>query len=197
MSLPYAILGLLTYKPMTGYDLKQLFESSINYFWSAHLSQIYRELAALESKELVESQIEPQEKRPDRRVYSITKAGEQELQSWLEQFPQALTHPYRDELLVRIFFASRLPLSELKFQFQRFLRTQQELFGTYMSTDGMIGEHPEIPGHPDESFYWRLTLKRGIALAKADIQWAEECLQDIEEKEGLTRPEAQEGSEGQ
>lgn len=64
MSLPHAILGLLTYQPMTGYDLKQVFDTSINHFWSAHQSQIYRELAALESKGQVTSQIEPQEGTP-------------------------------------------------------------------------------------------------------------------------------------
>jgi DNA-binding PadR family transcriptional regulator len=183
MSLPHAILGLLTYQPMTGYDLKQVFDSSINHFWSAHQSQIYRELAALERKSYVSSQIEPQEKRPDRKVYSITTAGEQELQSWLERFPPVLSAPVREELLIRIFFASRLPLSELKFQLQRFLKEKQELLASYQSVDDMLGEHSEVLGRPDETFYWLLTLKRGIADAKADIQWAEECIEEIEARE--------------
>ncbi|MDF9408802.1 PadR family transcriptional regulator [Pelotomaculum isophthalicicum JI] len=185
MSLPYAILGLLTYQPMTGYDLKQYFDHSINYFWSAHQSQIYRELAALEGKGFLDSRVEPQEGRPDRKVYSITAAGETELQKWLKQFPQSLTTPVRDELLVRIFFASRLPLSELKFQLQRYLREKQEQMAAFGAVDGLISEQPEIPGHPDESFYWRLTLKYGIAHAKAAIEWAKECIRDIEKKEGL------------
>ena len=183
MSLPHAILGLLTYQPMTGYDLKQVFDSSINHFWSAHQSQIYRELAALEGKGYVDSQIEPQEKRPDRKVYRITAAGEQELQHWLEQFPAVLTTPVREELLVRIFFASRLPLSELKFQLQRFLKEHQELLASYESVGATIGGHSEELGRPDETFYWLLTLKRGIANAKAEIQWAEECIEEIELRE--------------
>ena len=59
MSLAYAILGLLTYESLTGYELKQRFDCSINYFWSAHLSQIYRELNVLEKKELVTVKIGP------------------------------------------------------------------------------------------------------------------------------------------
>ena len=185
MSLPHAILGLLTYQPMTGYDLKQVFDSSINHFWSAHQSQIYRELAALESKGQVTSQIEPQEGRPDRKVYSITGNGKQELQSWLGQFPAVISQPHRNELLVRIFFASRLPLAELKFQLQRFLREQQQLLESYQwIADRTIREHPEIPGYPDERFYWGLALKRGIAVTKADIRWAEECIREIEAREG-------------
>lgn len=185
MSLPYAILGLLTYQPMTGYDLKQYFDHSINYFWSAHQSQIYRELATLEGKGFLDSRVEPQEGRPDRKVYNITVAGETELQKWLKQFPQSLTTPVRDELLVRIFFASRLPLPELKFQLQRYLREKQEQLAAFGAVDGLIGEHPEIPGHQDESFYWRLTLKYGIAHTNAAIEWAQECIRYIDKKEDL------------
>ncbi|OPY58447.1 MAG: Transcriptional regulator PadR-like family protein [Pelotomaculum sp. PtaU1.Bin035] len=185
MSLPYALLGLLTYKPMTGYDLKQYFERSINYFWSAHQSQIYRELAALEGKGFLDSRIEPQEGRPDRKVYSITAAGETELREWLKRFPQTLTTPVRDELLLRVFFASRLPPAELKFQLQRYLREKEEQVASFRAVDRLIGEHPEIPGRQDEGFYWRLTLKYGIAHAKASIEWAGECIRDIEEKEDL------------
>lgn len=50
MSLPHAILGLLNYMPMTGYDLKNFFDDSIDFFWSAQMSQIYRELKNLEKR---------------------------------------------------------------------------------------------------------------------------------------------------
>ena len=162
MSLPHAILGLLTYQPMTGYDLKRHFDHSINYFWSAQQSQIYRELAALESKGYVSSHIEPQEGRPDRKVYSISTAGEQEIQEWLERFPQLLTTPYREELLVHIFFASRLPLAELKFQLQRFIRERQEHLAAYTAVDGMISEPAKIPGHPDERLLLAADPEAGI-----------------------------------
>ena len=75
MSLQYAVLGLLSYRQMTGYDLKKMFDESINNFWAASLSQIYRELGALEGKGYLTSVIEPQDDRPDKRIYSITEAG--------------------------------------------------------------------------------------------------------------------------
>lgn len=101
----------------------------------------------------------------------------------MERFPQALTHPHRDELLVRVFFASRLPLPDLRYQLQRFLREQQDQLASYDEVDRHIGAHTMIHGRPEESFYWRLTMKRGIAMVKADIQWVEECIREIEEKE--------------
>ncbi|MGE5576976.1 MAG: PadR family transcriptional regulator, partial [Syntrophothermus sp.] len=63
MSLPYAILGFLSYRPMTGYDLGNFFKQSVAHFWHAELSQIYRELGKLEEKGLVKSEIQPQESR--------------------------------------------------------------------------------------------------------------------------------------
>ena len=44
MSLEHAILGFLTYRPMSGYDLKKFFDESVRHFWSAPQSQIYRTL---------------------------------------------------------------------------------------------------------------------------------------------------------
>ena len=44
MSLKHALLGFLSYAPMTGYDLKRYFDQSIHHFWNANLSQIYPRL---------------------------------------------------------------------------------------------------------------------------------------------------------
>ena len=42
MSLEYAILGFLCYKPLSGYDLKKIFDNSVQHFWPADQGQIYR-----------------------------------------------------------------------------------------------------------------------------------------------------------
>ena len=46
-ALENAILGLLTLKPMSGYEIKQLFDKSISFLWRVHMSQIYPALARL------------------------------------------------------------------------------------------------------------------------------------------------------
>ena len=53
MSLPHALIGLLLDRPMTGYDLKLLFDKELNSFWPAQMSQIYRELGNIGSKGIV------------------------------------------------------------------------------------------------------------------------------------------------
>ena len=52
MPLKHAILGLLNYADMTGYDIDRYFKSSIAFFWHAQTSQIYKELTTLTDKNL-------------------------------------------------------------------------------------------------------------------------------------------------
>ena len=68
MSLRHAILGFLNYKPFSGYDLKKVFDTSVQHFWPADQSQIYRTLSRLADAGLVEVQVVEQQQRPDRKV---------------------------------------------------------------------------------------------------------------------------------
>lgn len=103
MSLQFAILGLLEYKSMTGYDLKKIFDESINNFWAASLSQIYRELGTLENKGYLASVIQPQNDRLDKRIYNITEAGKAAFKEWIVNFPQRVSKEARDEFTLRVF----------------------------------------------------------------------------------------------
>src|SRR5215813_8418841 len=107
MSLMHAILGFLSHKAQTGYDLKtEAFDDSVAYFWPADQAQIYRTLDKLTEQGLVECHIEIQQDRPNRKVYSITESGNNELTRWLNEFQ---TPPvYREPFLIQLFFADQL-----------------------------------------------------------------------------------------
>ena len=62
--LKHGILGLLNYQEMTGYEIMEVFRDSLNYFWDAKTSQIYRELQGLEKKNWVSKTIVPQYGKP-------------------------------------------------------------------------------------------------------------------------------------
>ncbi len=74
MSLDYAILSFLNFAPMSGYDLKKLFDDSINHFWSATQSHIYRALGQMETRGWITHETIDQERHPNKKVYSITPA---------------------------------------------------------------------------------------------------------------------------
>ncbi|MBK7454005.1 MAG: PadR family transcriptional regulator [Anaerolineales bacterium] len=83
MSLKHAILGFLSVAPFSGYDLKKAFDRSIQHFWPANQSQIYRTLAELDEHGLVQKQVIEREERLDMKIYDITPVGGAELHQWL------------------------------------------------------------------------------------------------------------------
>ncbi|MFV0245685.1 MAG: PadR family transcriptional regulator [Qingshengfaniella sp.] len=107
MSLHFAILGLLTLEPMSGYTLKtRYFDRSIAHFWPADQSQIYRTLQTQERTGEVLSHAVTSDTRPKSRVYTITDSGRAALADWLAQ-DQPL-HAQRDGFLVQLYFARLL-----------------------------------------------------------------------------------------
>ncbi|MCL2350821.1 MAG: PadR family transcriptional regulator, partial [Defluviitaleaceae bacterium] len=75
MSLKHGLMGLLSQKPMTGYDLDKEFNASLGFFWPAQYSQIYAELDKMEKKGWLVSRRVVQEDKPNKRVYSLTAEG--------------------------------------------------------------------------------------------------------------------------
>lgn len=103
MDVKTVCLGMLTSGPATGYDLKKFFESSFGHFFPAGYGSIYPALSSLAEQGLVQCEEIAQEGKPDRKVYSITEAGEQELATALDNRTPA--HRIRSEFLATLFFA--------------------------------------------------------------------------------------------
>src|SRR5512136_1648820 len=75
MDLRSAILGLLNWKPSSGYDLKRIISDSDIFYWSGNNNQIYKILLELQKEDLVTHQVQLQESLPAKKVYSITEKG--------------------------------------------------------------------------------------------------------------------------
>src|SRR5436305_13568606 len=98
----YALLGLLSLGPGSGYDLRQRAEGSIGHFWGESYGQIYPVLKQLLKQKLVSAREDRSNGKRDRTVYSLTAAGSHELAAWLQQPPR--DQPPRQELLLKLFF---------------------------------------------------------------------------------------------
>ena len=172
MSLPHAILGLLQSEPMTGYDLKtREFDQSIAHFWPADQAQIYRTLDKMTEEGWVESHVEIQQDRPNRKVYSLTDAGRAELQRWLAT-PQALP-VYREPFLIQIFFAKDLPNEKIIRLLQEQLEGHQARLAHYRQIP--LPTLDELKDNRDLTLQ-RLTLELGIRIEQAYIDWLEMSL---------------------
>jgi len=182
MSLENALLGLLNNRPMTGYDLKKMLDHPIGFFWTAQMSQIYRELNKLEEKRLVKSEVETQAKRPNRKVYQITKERQETFLNWLNKFPDRLSELYRSKFLMRIFFSSKIKLDELAFEIKRYKKEIEEQLRYLNKVEQWIKDYSREEKYKDDIFYWSLIVKKEYKSIAAGIEWADECLQLIEQK---------------
>lgn len=179
MSLSYAIMGLLSYRPMTGYSLKEAIDNSISHFWHAHLSQIYRELSRMEDNGLVTSEVQRREGRPDRKVYHLTSLGEEKLQSWLVSFPEKLVMSYNNEFLLRLYFAGRISREEILFQMTKYRKETETKLVHFQSLYRVIEGFSQKAGGPEDRLYWEMTLDLGIRLLEANLKWIEDSMERI------------------
>jgi DNA-binding PadR family transcriptional regulator len=105
MSVRHAMLALLSEGPKYGLQLREEFEARTGEVWPLNVGQVYTTLQRLERDGLVESD------GPDegpQKVFRVTAAGEQELSGWLRT-PPDLSSPPRDELVIKVLIALRVP----------------------------------------------------------------------------------------
>ncbi|MBT8372337.1 MAG: PadR family transcriptional regulator, partial [Deltaproteobacteria bacterium] len=120
----YAVLGILSFEPMSGYDIKKFYEHSVANFWSASYGQIYPILKRLAHEGLATRSIRKQEGKPDRHIYAITKKGRAELQHWLVE-PTG-RQIGRHEILLKLMFGQQVSIGDNIRQIKRFRNLQRE-----------------------------------------------------------------------
>ncbi len=181
MSLKHAILGFLNYKPLTGYDLKKIFDTSVRHFWAADQSQIYRTLNKLTERGWAEMDLVEQSNRPDRKVYAITEAGREELQSWLLS-PTKPHMPHSAEL-IQVFFAGQLSDEEILAMFESSAAKVRAVLENFEHIPQQAEAYAEYMESPREFYCWMLTLDAGFKSAQANLAWLEDVIRRIKNHE--------------
>ncbi len=171
MSLPHVILTVLSTRDATGYDITKEFSYSMGYFWKASHQQVYRELNKMARHKLVTSVIEPQEGKPDKKIYSITDEGRQALSKWFEQ-PMTLP-TIRDEFSSKLLACSiESDPTPAKDQAEALIRESKKLVINYKEIEATQYANPKKLDK--RAKLERLTLIRNIMLHETWIRWAEE-----------------------
>jgi len=171
----YALLGMLSLTPMSGYDLKKATDIGIGHFWQENYAQIYPMLKQLTKEGLTTSHVEKQEGKPDRHVYTLTDKGRKELQRWLSE--PVDYQIYRNELLLKLFFGEQttLPVSaehirQYRDRQAKILRTIEEIEVDFQKR---WGDNASAP-------FWLLTMSYGKHSTRASIDWCDEALVALE-----------------
>jgi DNA-binding PadR family transcriptional regulator len=105
MSVPHALLALLSEGPKYGLRLQTEFEARTGEVWPLNVGQVYTTLQRLERDGLVEAD---EEGERSQKRYRITAGGAEELAGWLRTPPE-LVPPPRDELVIKVLVALQIP----------------------------------------------------------------------------------------
>lgn len=173
----YAILGVLSITPGSGYDIKKFCDQSISHFWNENFGHIYPVLKQIEAEELITKEVEYTEGKPPRNVFYITEKGKKELAEWLQQ--PAEQNPVRIEPLLKLFFAKELSYEKISemldkeksnciLQIEKYSAIEKML----MKEDGIQDEKSRI--------LWLSTVRYGLSDARARLEWCEQTLGDFE-----------------
>lgn len=178
-TLGYAILGLLHRRSMTGYELSKEFESGLFEIWSAKHSQIYPELKALYEAGLIEYQVEISGTVLEKKVYTITSAGQQALEDWSQTSCPPLQPP-KDEFRLRLFFSDCIsPDKRRQLLEERLAQHQHRLAQIQKDQE----KFDSLPPQDAQAFSDYLVLLGGLAREDAACQWLEACLELCRQQE--------------
>ncbi|WP_308279623.1 PadR family transcriptional regulator [Phycicoccus mangrovi] len=175
--LGYALLGLLARRPSTGYDLARRMDRPVGYFWTARHSQIYPELARLESSALVEHvDIDGAGPRQTKR-YSPTAAGLRALADWVITDPEP--QPERDVEVLRLWSLWTAEPAQAAALVTTIRQRHLNRLAAYEAELAELQDDPTARdrGHPN--FASRITLEGGVRARRATVEWLTWLLDEI------------------
>ncbi|MFZ6031019.1 MAG: PadR family transcriptional regulator [Chloroflexota bacterium] len=172
MSLKHVILGFIEMTPLSGYDLKTMFDSSVQFYWSATHPQIYRTLDEMLKEGWLSVTVVQQTERPNKKVYSVTEKGSVELRRWLEtpfDLP-SFHHP----LLVRLAWSDRLENAQIEAILESYIGKLQERLALYASDNQQ--QVDQFARTERENFLWQMILDNGVHFYQSELAWVEKVL---------------------
>jgi len=157
--LRYLALGLMMKGPSHGYQLDQTLDEDFGMIWKAGQTKLYVTLSTLEEEGLLRSEIEPQENRPDRKVYHLTAKGKNAFLNWVHE-PVPSLRAVRVELIAKLRFFYLLQLTGAS----ELIQQQERIFQEMIREWGLEKEHEDDP-------FLRLVYDFRINHARFIIDW--------------------------
>ncbi|MFE9674154.1 PadR family transcriptional regulator [Streptomyces sp. NPDC006259] len=186
MSLKYAVLAALLEGEASGYELSKVFDVSLANFWPATPQQLYRELERLARDGLIQARVVRQERRPDKRMFTLTEAGREDLRAFAAAPPRRPT-AIRDELLIKIQAMDGVDPGTTRAQIEermswargkldRYTRVRERLLAG-RTEDEFLREADRIGPY--------LTLMAGIAFEEENLRWCERVLTHLRRRSAV------------
>lgn len=168
-SLKHFILGLLTQQPMSGYDINRVLKGLGWLVGNPSFGSLYPALHALQEDGLVTVDVDNRERRPARKIYTITDAGTQTLRQWIDQ--PAGAHASTKAFVMRLILADSFShagligqLHQRRAQVAAHLAALEQTATTWDDNQG-LGQ--------------QMALEYGLALANAELAWLDSALEQL------------------
>ncbi|MDX8028899.1 PadR family transcriptional regulator [Lentzea sp. BCCO 10_0856] len=182
MSLRNAVMAALLDGAASGYDLAKAFDASVANFWMCTPQQLYRELDRMETDGLIEARTVEQERRPNKRLFSLTAAGLEALAAFTAE-PHKPT-AIRDELLVAVMAADSGDLEAVKASLRERKQWAEAKITRYERLKAkLLGERTEEEFLAEaERVGPYLTLLRGLSFERDNVRWCARSLTVLERR---------------
>jgi len=180
--LKHGILGLINYHELTGYEIMEVFRDSLNFFWNAQTSQIYRELQGLEKQGWISKTVVAQQGKPDKNLFFITEAGKEELLRWLADGHWEMVS--RNPVLMKVFFLGERSREENISSFRRMITEWEKKLENLTPVPKYIDAYSDYLEDKTKVLYWQMTVDYGRRSLRMCIEWAESCIRQLEEAAG-------------
>jgi PadR family transcriptional regulator, regulatory protein AphA len=174
----YALLGFLSKRDLSGYDLLRIFERIGPFFWTESNAQVYPMLKKLEQQGMVQSVLDDRSGARQRRIYSITAEGKAHLIDWLNE---PLSEPrYREELCLRMAFGQFQSRAQLLQKLDEFsIQLQRQLQQVTKAREHFDVEHA---GRADQMFL-QMNMDYTETVLKAKQQWCQQAREKCDKKQ--------------
>jgi PadR family transcriptional regulator, regulatory protein AphA len=172
----YAILGLLSERPMTGYDLKKKMQGSLYMYWSGNNNQIYKALLQLSSNGLLKSEIQHQDGAPSKKICFITDKGRAELQEWIYS-TQPEVPEFRKPFLIQMAFAGKLKPVQIE---EVLLKYKDELNSQLIMQQEKQRRIKDTKNHTkQEKFIENMIFDNIFKFYQSELEWAQKVLEGV------------------
>ncbi|MFJ8666582.1 PadR family transcriptional regulator [Streptomyces sp. NPDC093600] len=185
MSLKHAVLAALLEGEASGYDLAKLFDVSVANFWAATPQQLYRELDRLSEAGLIAARVVQQERRPNKRMFTLTDAGREDLVAYTATAPRPTA--IRDELMVQVQACDEGDTDAVRgFVEERMEWARGKLARYDKAREWLLdGRDEETYLREAERIGPYLTLMRGRSFEEENLRWGERVLAILDQRRSV------------
>lgn len=172
----YAILGILSLSPSTGYDIKKYSDRVLSGFWNENFGHIYPTLKKMLEDGMIE--IVSSEKNEKKVRYGITEKGKHALEEWLSE--ETMPQPVRSEFMLKLLFSSSQPRENVIQMLENYKALHEKNIEKYLGIQKDLEQGiKEIS--KERVIFFKAILRRGIITNEAIIDWCNETIEELRE----------------